>query len=197
MKNRKMKERTQCKSPRRTRVISRPGRYLQRYTVRAASLLSAIAACAAARNGPMVPRQALPESGGFLEEICVIPGLRLAQGCYFRLARAARSRSTPGKGKLHYCAVGLAPSSRYDLEVDDEEMREVKTDPGGVLELNCPKGSRRRRVLLRKSPRMTMRGSVRVGKPSACAGFQPRPSAAPDRISVHPVVARAISGGGG
>ena len=54
-----------------------------------------------------------------------------------------------GEGKLHYYVVGLAPSSRYDLEVDDEEMREVKTDPGGVLELNFPK-DRAAGVLLRK-----------------------------------------------
>jgi hypothetical protein len=34
------------------------------------------------------------------------------------------------------------------LEVDDEELREVKTDPGGVLELNFPK-DRTAGVLLR------------------------------------------------
>ena len=43
-----------------------------------------------------------------------------------------------GEIKMHYYVVGLKPSSRYELEVDDEEMREVKTDPGGVLELNFP-----------------------------------------------------------
>ena len=44
-----------------------------------------------------------------------------------------------GDSVLHYYVVGLTPAGRYELEVDDEEMREVKTDPGGVLELNFPK----------------------------------------------------------
>jgi hypothetical protein len=53
-----------------------------------------------------------------------------------------------GEGKMHYYVVGLQPSGRYELEVDDEELREVKTDPGGVLELNFPK-ERTAGVLLR------------------------------------------------
>jgi hypothetical protein len=53
-----------------------------------------------------------------------------------------------GEGKLHYYVVGLQPGCRYELEVDDEELREVKTDPGGVLELNFPK-DRTAGVLLR------------------------------------------------
>lgn len=44
-----------------------------------------------------------------------------------------------GEGNTHYYVVGLQPGGRYELEVDDEELREVKTDPGGVLELNFPK----------------------------------------------------------
>jgi len=53
-----------------------------------------------------------------------------------------------GEGKLHYYVVGLQPGCRYELEVDDEELREVKTDPGGVLQLNFPK-DRTAGVLLR------------------------------------------------
>ena len=91
-------------------------------------------------DGRMVPRQALPESGGFLEEICVVPGLRLAQGCYFRLTRVARSRSTPGKGSFTIVPWPSRPRagtiSRWTTR---KEMREEKTDPGGVLELNFPK----------------------------------------------------------
>ena len=56
-----------------------------------------------------------------------------------------------GEGRLHYYVVGLQPSRRYELEVDDEEMRDVKTDPGGVLELNFPK-DRTAGVLLRPVP---------------------------------------------
>lgn len=51
----------------------------------------------------------------------------------------------------HYYIVGLKPSTRYDLEVDDEELREVATDRGGVLELNFP-GGRKAVVLMRVSP---------------------------------------------
>ena len=52
---------------------------------------------------------------------------------------SSRFKVNTGEARMHYYVVGLKPSSRYDLEVDDEEMREVKTDPGGVLELNFPK----------------------------------------------------------
>lgn len=56
-----------------------------------------------------------------------------------------------GESKMHYYVVGLKPSSRYELEVDDEEMRDVKTDPGGVLELGFPK-ERTAGVLLKPAP---------------------------------------------
>ncbi len=38
--------------------------------------------------------------------------------------------------------VGLRPGGRYDLEVDDEEMREESADRGGILALEFPKGLR-------------------------------------------------------
>ena len=34
-----------------------------------------------------------------------------------------------------YYLFGMAPSATYNLEIDDEELREVSTDSGGVLEL--------------------------------------------------------------
>lgn len=34
-----------------------------------------------------------------------------------------------------YFILGLKPATRYDLEVDDEEIREVRTDAGGILPL--------------------------------------------------------------
>jgi hypothetical protein len=46
--------------------------------------------------------------------------------------------------------VGLKPQARYDLEVEDEELREVETDRGGVLELTFPP-KREARVLLKAS----------------------------------------------
>jgi hypothetical protein len=34
--------------------------------------------------------------------------------------------------------LGLAPSAHYDVEVDDEELREETTDAGGTLKLTLP-----------------------------------------------------------
>jgi hypothetical protein len=38
--------------------------------------------------------------------------------------------------------IGLPPLRAYDVEVDDEEMREEKTDRGGILKLDFPSGLR-------------------------------------------------------
>ncbi|HEY3440608.1 MAG TPA: hypothetical protein VGK29_07650 [Paludibaculum sp.] len=46
--------------------------------------------------------------------------------------------------------VGLAPDAHYDVEVDDEEMYEAKTDSGGILELKFAPG-RKAGVRLKKS----------------------------------------------
>lgn len=34
--------------------------------------------------------------------------------------------------------IGLTPFARYDIEIDDEEIVEMKTDAGGILEFNFP-----------------------------------------------------------
>jgi len=34
--------------------------------------------------------------------------------------------------------IGLAPNARYDIEVDDEEIIEKRTDGGGILEFDFP-----------------------------------------------------------
>jgi hypothetical protein len=36
--------------------------------------------------------------------------------------------------------VGLAPRRAYQVEIDDEEVLEAITDPGGILELDLPRG---------------------------------------------------------
>ncbi len=38
----------------------------------------------------------------------------------------------------HYYLIGLKPDARYEIEVDDEELREVATDHGGILKLDFP-----------------------------------------------------------
>lgn len=58
-----------------------------------------------------------------------------------------------GEAPMRYYIVGLKPGARYDLEVDDEEIREVKTDPGGVLEIVFGK-DRAAGVLLKPVPGM-------------------------------------------
>lgn len=39
---------------------------------------------------------------------------------------------------VRFFIIGLKPETRYEIEVDDEELREALTDRGGVLELNFP-----------------------------------------------------------
>lgn len=46
--------------------------------------------------------------------------------------------------------IGLAPSAVYDVEVDDEEMFEARTDSSGILELRFPPG-RKAGVRVRKA----------------------------------------------
>lgn len=46
--------------------------------------------------------------------------------------------------------IGLAPGSLYDVEVDDEEMFEARSDSGGILELRFPPG-RKAGVRVRKA----------------------------------------------
>ncbi len=50
-----------------------------------------------------------------------------------------------------YYVIGLEPASRYDIEVEDEDIREQTTDRGGVLELAFP-AKRSAVVLVRASP---------------------------------------------
>ena len=40
----------------------------------------------------------------------------------------------------HLFIVGWKPHARYDVEVDDEELREVETDAAGTMQLDFPEG---------------------------------------------------------
>ncbi|MEZ5356401.1 MAG: hypothetical protein R2762_27515 [Bryobacteraceae bacterium] len=53
--------------------------------------------------------------------------------------------------KTSYYVVGLTPNAIYGLEVDDEEIRDVRSDRGGVLDLTFPP-KRTAAVLLRQVP---------------------------------------------
>ena len=52
---------------------------------------------------------------------------------------------------VRFFVIGLKPGAKYEIEVDDEEMRELDTDRGGVLELNFPA---RRNAHARIRPRL-------------------------------------------
>jgi hypothetical protein len=52
--------------------------------------------------------------------------------------RNARDFESVRKEDEHIFILGLKPRTRYDLEVDDQELAERETDPGGVLELQTP-----------------------------------------------------------
>ncbi len=85
-----------------------------------------------------------PVSLGPVKVFFAASGLRLESGWLPPPEEGAKAVEEVG------FIVGLAPESRYDVEVDDEEMFEAKTDSGGILELKFAPG-RKAGVRLRKS----------------------------------------------
>jgi len=63
--------------------------------------------------------------------------LHTAAVCFGHTAR--RFRVTVDEGSAVFI-VGLDPRHTYQVEVDDEEVYEAGTDPGGILELEVPPG---------------------------------------------------------
>jgi hypothetical protein len=59
--------------------------------------------------------------------------------------------ASPEDGVSRYYIVGLEPNTWYDVEVEDEEIRDVQADRGGVAELVFPP-RRLARVRFQKSP---------------------------------------------
>jgi hypothetical protein len=53
---------------------------------------------------------------------------------------AGRFTVKPGEDEDAVFVVGLEPHKTYEVEIDDEEMFEAAADPGGILELQTPKG---------------------------------------------------------
>lgn len=85
-----------------------------------------------------------PVSLGPVKVFFAAAGLRLESGWLPPPEEGAKAVDEVG------FVVGLAPDSRYDVEVDDEEMYEGKTDAGGILELKFLHG-RKAGVRLHKS----------------------------------------------
>jgi hypothetical protein len=68
------------------------------------------------------------------------PPLSLEQAVICFAKAGSKFRVKPGEEEDAVFLVGLAPRSSYVLEIDDEEMFEATTDPGGILQLTIPKG---------------------------------------------------------
>ncbi|MBY0504968.1 MAG: hypothetical protein K2X03_13735 [Bryobacteraceae bacterium] len=56
--------------------------------------------------------------------------------------------------KQHFFLVGLKPHTRFDIEVDDEELAEATTDAGGILALTFANPPLPRQVRIRETPVM-------------------------------------------
>lgn len=54
--------------------------------------------------------------------------------------------------KIYYFVVGLKPNTRFDIEVDDEELQEATTDAGGILALTFGNPAATRTVRVRETP---------------------------------------------
>jgi hypothetical protein len=55
--------------------------------------------------------------------------------------QASRTEVTPETAKALF-VVGMQPHQVYDVEVDDEELREEQSDPGGILALSFAPGTK-------------------------------------------------------
>jgi hypothetical protein len=62
--------------------------------------------------------------------------------CFGDTAIVAAPRFTLKSEATTVYIVGLAPSRDYDVEPDDQEMHEARSDPGGIVELSFPTGFR-------------------------------------------------------
>ncbi len=65
--------------------------------------------------------------------------VRLGPVAVFLGRSAGKLRVSVGEGGAVFLA-GLQPRRTYQVEVDDEEVYEAATDPGGILELDLPQG---------------------------------------------------------
>ena len=57
----------------------------------------------------------------------------------------------PAEEPQFYFLVGLKPNTRYDIEADDQELAEERTDPGGILAFKFPKSKRPLFVRIRET----------------------------------------------
>jgi hypothetical protein len=65
------------------------------------------------------------------------PPVRMAPAVVYLGPAGRKFRTTVTEGQAVFLT-GLEPRRSYQVEVDDEEMFEAETDPGGILELDLP-----------------------------------------------------------
>jgi hypothetical protein len=67
------------------------------------------------------------------------PPVRMDPAVAYMGQSARKFRTAVTEGQAVFLA-GLEPRRAYQVEIDDEEMYEAVTDPGGILELDLPHG---------------------------------------------------------
>jgi len=63
--------------------------------------------------------------------------VRMDPAVVFLGQSALQFRTAVAEGQKVFLA-GMEPRRSYQVEIDDEEMYEAETDPGGILELDLP-----------------------------------------------------------
>jgi hypothetical protein len=77
---------------------------------------------------------------GKLKPIDPKPPLSLEQAVVCFAQAGSKFRVKLGEEEDAVFVVGLNPKRAYEVEIDDEEMVEMVSDPGGILMLDIPKG---------------------------------------------------------
>jgi hypothetical protein len=68
------------------------------------------------------------------------PPVRMAPALVYMGPSARKFHTAVTEGQRVFL-IGLEPRRSYQVEIDDEEMYEAETDPGGILELDLPHGA--------------------------------------------------------
>ena len=63
--------------------------------------------------------------------------INLSEGVVMSANYAKKFKITLEEGETLF-VVALKPRQAYEIEVDDEEMRELVSDPGGILSIQLP-----------------------------------------------------------
>jgi hypothetical protein len=73
-----------------------------------------------------------------LKQDAMTEPLEMGNTTILPISQSSKFSVKAGDVAAHYYLIGLKPDAIYDIEVDDEALREGRTDRGGVLELTFP-----------------------------------------------------------